>query len=84
MKTLASCLEYNFILRFKNGLIIESSMTDICRLSEEYVILDPLYCSYTSSEWLAILNHNSIFRICPRRLSFNIRNGVPQSIRGEV
>jgi Rab-GTPase-TBC domain len=59
-------------------------MADICRLSEKYVILDPLYPPFTDSEWLRILKDNDIFRICLERLRYSLKTGIPPSIRGEI
>ena len=63
---------------------IKSFMVDICRLSEEYIIIEPLYSAYTKDEWLKILKDNDIFRICPHRLSFSLRHGFPNALRGDV
>ena len=59
-------------------------MADICELSEEYYILDPLFTPYSNLEWDKILRDNDIYRVCPYRLKFSLRYMFPKCLRKDV
>lgn len=59
-------------------------MTDICKLSEEYVILEPISSPYSTSEWVRILRDRDLYKVCPYRMSYSLKHMFPKSLRGEV